>query len=100
MILQAPPTTHRSYLVFSVTPKYAKIDQHGIWNILSINRLAKVAKEERSNVNVTSKLRTNVNISPAKKVLAKGQNNSYAVAKVFGHYNRPTGTYYNVRRCG
>lgn len=89
-----------TYRVISVDPEYTKIDHNGIQNTVSINRLVKVAKEARSNVDSTSDSRANAEIDPAKEASTEDKKNFYAAAKVVGHENRSKGTHYIVRWYG
>lgn len=49
------------------------------------------------NVDVTSDSRANTIPGPEKTASIRKGSNFYAVEKIVGHENRPTGTYYTVR---
>lgn len=57
----------RPYRVISFRSEFVKIDQDGIQNTISINRLARVARELRANMEVSSESRTIADISSAKE---------------------------------
>lgn len=78
------PLTCRTgpYWAISTGAEYAKIDQKGIWNTVSINRLARVAEESRLNVRVTSDSRTNMDPSSVQDASIKKEENPYAVEEM------------------
>lgn len=85
------------YQLLSFGPEYAKINQDRIRDSVSINRLTRVAKEERPNVYVTSYSRTNTDSSPVKEPSIKNKKNACATKNIVGHEERPTRTYYTAR---
>lgn len=81
------------YRVISARPKYAKISQDGIQNNVSINQLARVAGQGRSNVHITSDLERNADINAPKEASIEEEKSFYAAKKAVGHESWPIGTY-------
>lgn len=75
------------YQVISADLEYAKIDQDGIPNTISINWLSRVAKGKRLSVHVMFDLRTKVDINLAEEVSIKKKKNFYVMKKVVGDEN-------------
>lgn len=75
---------------------YARMDQEGIRNSVSFNKLTTVAKEAMPNLDDTTDSRAYASIEPAKETLAEEEKYSYAAEKSLGQENRPTETHYNV----
>lgn len=60
-----PPCRTVPHQVLRFGPEFKKIDQHGIWNIASINGLSRVAKKERPKMEITSDLGTKTDTNNA-----------------------------------
>lgn len=94
------PCRTGAYRVTTTGSTYAKVNQDGFRNTVSINVLAKVPVEGKLNDDVTSKSRSNMDINTAKEVSTAKEKSSDAVEKFVGHENRPTGAYHTVRWYG
>lgn len=79
-----------------IGPEYAKIDQDGVWNALKVNRMTRVAKDERPKAKLISDKSKDVKATPASSTSAGDKDrNSYAVMKVVRH-KKP---YRNILYC-
>lgn len=79
------------YRVISAGPEYAKFDQDGTRNNLSIKQLTRVAEEERTKMEITSDSRTKTDTNLVQKASIEEEKSSYAMKKLFGHKDQPTG---------
>lgn len=84
-ILQGFPRPTGPYRAISVGPKYIQFNQDGIPNTVSINRLIRVAKDVRPNVDAPSASIMNMDPNPAKEASNGEEQNPYAVKKVVGY---------------
>lgn len=73
------------YQVISVEPRYAKTDQDVIKTNVSIDELTRVAKEGRSNMEVTSYSGTDTDTDTVHKASIEKEKNFYAADKIVVH---------------
>lgn len=61
------PRRTRLYPIISIGLKYVKIEQNSIQNTVSISRVARMAKEERTKMGIVSVSKTNNDTNPVDK---------------------------------
>lgn len=84
-------------LVISIGPEYGKVDQDGTWNAILINRHSRVDKEEEPKMEAKSDAMTNTGTNHTNEASTEKEKSPYAVKKIVGHENIPTGIYITVR---
>lgn len=98
MIIEATSSPHILYPDICAGSEQAKSDQDVSKDTVTVTRLAKLRKERRAKMEITSSLSMSSDTILAKRLLVEDEQNSYAVEKVVERKDRRTERRYTVGR--